>query len=72
MEISHQSHPSPESYLLVRLFEVFHEDRDDDVNEDELRHEDKDDEKEGREVGRDAAVPEAVVGGLAFFPQCVL
>ena len=54
------------------LFEVFHEDRDDDVNEDELRHEDKDDEKEGREVGRDAAVPEAVVGGLAFFPQCVL
>ena len=45
MEISHQSHPSPESYLLVRLFEVFHEDRDDDVNEDELRHEDKDDEK---------------------------
>ena len=56
----------------MRLFEVFHEHRDDDVDQDELRHEDKDDEKEGGEVGRDAAVLEAVVVGLAFFPQRVL
>ena len=56
----------------MRLFEVFHEHRDDDVDQDELRHEDKDDEKEGGEVGRDAAVLEAVVVGLAFLPQCVL
>ena len=62
----------PNTYLLVRFFEVFHEHRDDDVDEDKLRHEDKDDEKEGSEVGRDAAVLEAIVVGLAFFPQCVL
>ena len=62
----------PNTYLLVRFFEVFHEHRDDDVDEDELRHEDEDDEKEGCEVGRDAAVLEAVVAGLALLSQRVL
>ena len=62
----------PDTYLLVRFFEVFHEHRDDDVDEDELRHEDEDDEEEGSEVWRDAAVLEAIVVGLAFLPQGVL
>ena len=62
----------PNTYLLVRFFEVFHEHRDDDVDEDKLRHENEDDEKEGGEVWRDAAVLEAIVVGLAFLPQGVL
>ena len=62
----------PNTYLLVRFFEVFHEHRDDDVDEDELRHEDEDDEEERREVGRDAAVLQAVVRRLALLTQRVL
>jgi hypothetical protein len=59
------------TYLLVRLFQVLHEHGHDDVDEHELRHQDEDDEEEGREVGRDAAVAQAVVAVLALFPQRV-
>ncbi len=56
----------------MRLLEVLHEDGDDDVDEDELRHEDEDDEEERGEVGRDAAVAQAVVPLLALLAEGVL
>ena len=60
------------AYLLVRFFEVFHEDSNHDVDKDELRHEDEHDKEEGRDVLVDAAVAEAVLGLIALLAQRVL
>ena len=39
------------SHLFVRLFEVFHEDGNNDIDQDKLRHEYEDDEEERSKVG---------------------
>ena len=56
----------------MRLFEVLHEDCNDNIYQDKLRHEYEDDEEKRREVGRDAAVPQTVIAFLALFTQSVL
>ena len=38
------------AHLFVRLFEVFHEDGNNDIDQDELRHEYEDDEEERSKV----------------------
>lgn len=60
------------SYLLVRLFEVFHEDGDHHVDEHELRHEHEDHEENWRYDARHATVLDAVRGRVAVLAQRVL
>ena len=60
------------SHLFVRLFEVFHEDGNNDIDQDKLRHEYKDDEEERSEVWRDTTVPQTVIAFFALFTQSIL
>ena len=61
-----------ESYLFVRLLEVFHEDGHDHVDEHKLGHQDENDEKDGRDDAGHAAVADAVGRRIAVFSQSVL
>ena len=54
------------------LFQVFHENGNDDIDEDKLRHEYENDEEERSEVWWDTTVPQTVVAFLALFTQSVL
>lgn len=58
--------------LLMGLFKMLHEHGDDHINQDKLGHEDKDDKVKRGDDRRNAAVPNAVGGSVAFIPQSVL
>ena len=56
----------------MRLFQVFHENGNNDIDEDKLRHEYENDEEERSEVWWNTTVPQTVVAFLALFTQSVL
>ena len=56
----------------MRLFQVFHQDSHNHVDQDKLGHQDEDYEEERGEESGDTAVLQTVRGGVTFLSDCVL
>lgn len=60
------------AYLFVGLLQVFHQDGDDHVDQDELGHQNEYDKKDGSDDTRDAAVFDTISRCVAILTQRVL